>query len=358
MISLIRTHKIRRAVAAVAIILMYTAIAYAQRPPKWERAAAFPEAAEELYGISANGKMYVIGGFGAGGKPMGIVYEYDAAGDKWTKKQSMPSPAHHAALAEYKGKIYAFGGFVAYPVAGGTAGWQPVDNSWEYDPATDSWKALAAVPTKRGSPVAAVVNGKIYVIGGTTMNPGSNEPAVFMNRPARSVGTNEAYDPATNKWESRSPMPTGRNHTFGGAVNDKIYVIGGRLGSPFVGASSATDIVEEYDPSTDQWGAPKAKMPTPRGGGGWATYGNKIYVAGGEINTAVVAGAFRAVEAYDPATDTWAILPPMPNPRHGVAGAFVGNRFHLVSGKITSGGYEPGFQLSSTEHDVLEIVDK
>ena len=348
-------------IVIMTMSLMSAAAGHAQGPVNWESAAPFPEPAEELYGVGANGKMYVIGGFGSGGRPLGVVYEYDAGTDKWTKKKSMPLPAHHAALAEYKGKIYAFAGFVPYsapgqPGAGG--GWQPVDNAWEYDPAADSWKALAPVPTKRGSAIAALVNGKIYVIGGQTMNPGSNEPAVFQNRPARSVGTNEAYDPETNKWESRSLMPTARNHTYGGAVNGKVYVIGGRMGSSFIGASTNTDIVEEYDPATDQWGAPKAKMPTPRSGGGWAVYREKIYVAGGEINTLQLAGAFRAVEAYDPATNTWAILPSMRNPRHGVAGAFIGNRLHLVSGKITSGGYGPGLQLSTMEHDVLEVADK
>jgi N-acetylneuraminic acid mutarotase len=348
------------ALVAIAMVSVMTAtVLYAQGEGKWQSAAPFPEPAEELYGIAANGKMYVIGGFGSGGTPMGIVYEYDSTTDKWTKKKSMPVPAHHAALAERNGKIYVFGGFVPYPAPGQqVAGWQPVDNAWEYDPIADSWKALAQVPTKRGSPLAAVVSGKIYVIGGATMNASSNEPAVFNNSPARSVGTNEAYDPETNKWETRNPMTTPRNHTFGGAVNGKIYVIGGRLGSPFIGAASNTDVVEEYDPASDQWGAPKAKLPTPRSGGGWAVYGGKIYVAGGEINTPQMAGAFRALEAYDPATNTWTILPSMPNPRHGVAGAFIGNRLHLVSGKITSGGYAPGLQLTSVEHDVLEIANK
>ena len=343
--------------AGVALALMLPSVGQAQAAGKWASAAPFPEPAEELYGIAAGGKMYVIGGFGEGGRPMGIVYEYDPASDHWTKKASMPKPAHHAALAEWNGKIYAFGGFIPYPVPGqaGGGGWQPVDNAWEYDPAADSWKALAPLPTRRGSALANTVDGKIYVIGGATMNPGSSEPAVFQNRPARSVGTNEMYDPATNSWQARSPMPTARNHTFGGAVNGKIYVIGGRLASPFIGPASNTDVVEEYDPATDQWGAPRAKLPTPRSGGGWAVYNGKIYVAGGEINNAQFAGAFRALEAYDPAANSWSILPSMPNPRHGVAGAFLGDKLHLVSGKITSGGYTPGLQLSTPEHDVLEI---
>ena len=77
-------------------------------------------------------------------------------------------------------------------------------------------------------------------------------------------------------------MPTGRNHAFSGVVNGKIYVIGGRIGHGFVTTSSNTDVVEEYDPAQDMWGVAKARMITPRSGGGWATYNGKIYVSGGE----------------------------------------------------------------------------
>ena len=61
-------------------------------------------------------------------------------------------------------------------------------------------------------------------------------------------------------------------------------------------------------------------------------------MAGGEVTTTELVGAFRAVEAYDPATNSWITLPSMPMPRHGVAGAVIGNRFHLVSGMIQSAG--------------------
>ena len=149
------------------------------------------------------------------------------------------------------------------------------------------------------------------------------------------LNTNDVYDPATNKWESRKPMAVPRNHAFAAAVNGKIYVIGGRTGHGFIMAATNTDVVEEYDPANDMWSAPKERMPTPRSGGGWGTDGRRIYVAGGEVTTKQLVGAFRGIEAYEPATNSWTTLPSMPMPRHGVAGAVIGNRFHLVSGMIT-----------------------
>jgi N-acetylneuraminic acid mutarotase len=130
----------------------------------WKKGAPFPEPDEELYGVAVNGKLYVIGGWGEG-KARGANYEYDPAADKWTKKKSMPRPAHHAALAAANGKIYVCGGFVApekSPLPIGAA-WQPIDDVWEYDPAADSWKALAPLPGKRGATVAVEAQAQNHV---------------------------------------------------------------------------------------------------------------------------------------------------------------------------------------------------
>ena len=116
------------------IVVFAHATVFAQG--RWVKLAPFPEPAEELLGAAAGGKLYVFAGLAPGFKPMGMVYEYDPAGDKWTKKKPMALPAHHVALAEHRGKIYLFGGFV--PPAAGMPSWVPVDNAWEYDPAADS----------------------------------------------------------------------------------------------------------------------------------------------------------------------------------------------------------------------------
>ena len=79
------------------------------------------------------------------------------------------------------------------PLSGpGANGWEPVDNAWEYDPAADSWRALAPMPGKRCAAVAEEVGGKIYVIGGRMgaahVTASSNTDIVEEYDPARDVG--------------------------------------------------------------------------------------------------------------------------------------------------------------------------
>jgi N-acetylneuraminic acid mutarotase len=347
------------AVLMASLVLATTALAQMPTSP-WKKGAPFPEPDEELYGVAANGKLYVIGGWGDG-KARGVNYEYDPATDRWTKKQPMPRPAHHAALAAVNGKIYAFGGFVApantaIPLG---AAWEPIADAYEFNPATDSWKPLPPLAGKRGSAIAAEVGGKIYVIGGATTMEGSKDPFFTAFGPARVLGTNEVYDPATNKWESRNPMSVARNHAFSGVVNGKIYVIGGRTGQGFILSATNTNVVEEYDPVSNMWSIPKERMPTARSGGASGSDGRMIYVAGGEVTTTQLVGAYRAVEAYNPATNSWTTLPSMPMPRHGVAGAVIGNRFHLVSGMIQSAGaltfLDPTLSTHTAAHDIFEL---
>jgi N-acetylneuraminic acid mutarotase len=338
-------------VAAMAALLA-PGFALAQ---KLSRAAPFPEASEELYGIGSGGKLYVFGGLAPGWTPKGLVYEYDPAGDAWTKKKNMPIASHHLGLTELNGKIYVFGGFIK-PAKGPTA-WEPIDNVWEYDPGTDTWKPLAPLPAKRGSPNAVVANGKIHVIGGAGLHPGSKETVVHPARPHRSLGTHEVYDPATNSWSAKQSMPTARNHAAAGFVNGKIYVIGGRIGAAFITRASNTDIVEVYDVATDQWGDLKAPMPTPRSASAWGVHKGLIYVAGGEQRTSQFQRTFRAVEAYNPANNRWTQLPPMEFPRHGLAGDIINGKFHLVSGDAASGG-APGTHIDSDVHEVIDLEAK
>ena len=77
------------------------------------------------------------------------------------------------------------------------------------------------------------------------------------------------------------------------------------------------------------------------------------------MTTKDLVGAFKSVEAYDPLTNSWTTLPSMPMPRHGIAGAVIGNRFHLVSGMMQSAGaltfLDPTLSTHTAMHDILEL---
>jgi N-acetylneuraminic acid mutarotase len=115
----------------------------------------------------------------------------------------------------------------------------------------------------------------------------------------------EVYDPRADKWQVLAPMGVPRNHTAGGAIGGRFYVVGGR-GSP-----NASTAHETYDPTTNTW-TMRATLPTGRSGTAAGVVGDRLYVFGGEIPR-----LFGEVEAYDPATDRWRSLAPMPDPRYG-----------------------------------------
>ena len=216
------------------------------------------------------------------------------------------------------------------------------------------WVKLAPFPEPAEEVLGASAGGKLYVIGGATMLPGSKDTAIHPARAHRSLTTVEEYDPATNSWRERSMMPTPRNHLAIGTVNGRIYVLGGRIGAAFIsGGGNRLDLVEEYDVATDSWNSVRARIPTARSAVAYAVHGGRVYVAGGEHQDYNLSTAFRAVEGFDAAKKEWFVMPAMPLQRHGLAGAVVGNRFHLISGDVQSAG--TGLEMHTDAHDAFEF---
>src|SRR4029079_7218075 len=73
-----------------------------------------------------------------------------------------------------------------------------------YDPKTDGWTFRAPLPTPRSGPSAVYINDKIVVFGGEATG--------------RVFGTNEGYDPKTDKWEALAPMRIPRHGLHGATV--------------------------------------------------------------------------------------------------------------------------------------------
>lgn len=203
----------------------------------WVTKASMPEGGA-VYGAAAvNGKIYAFGGYN-----YGIIYytssEYDPATNTWKTIAPMPTPRIEFATAVYENKIYVIGG----KPSRGNASLTAVE---VYDPATNSWIAKAPMPTARDSVQANVVNGRIYVISGQASLMGEKHPAVFAD-------ATEVYDPQTDTWTSAAPIP---KHVAGYAsavLDNKIYIIGGGTEEPPIGWHRV-NTTQIYNPVTDKW---------------------------------------------------------------------------------------------------------
>jgi N-acetylneuraminic acid mutarotase len=113
-------------------------------------------------------------------------------------------------------------------------------------------------------------------------------------------------------------------------VDGRLYVVGGRIDGSY---ARNLAVNEEYDPRTNRWRG-RAPLPTPRSGIAAVTLADKVFVFGGEAP----AGTFDQVEAYEPSTDAWTAWAPMPTARHGLGAAVVGQRIFVIAGGPRPGG--------------------
>jgi N-acetylneuraminic acid mutarotase len=235
----------------------------------------------------------------------------------WTRKADMPTPRWGHSAAVVNGKIYVIGGLMSEPSFLKAESIAAVE---EYDPATDTWSRKADMPAPRGYLYGShpVVDGKIYVTGG------GNHGQAMMARV-------DVYDPATETWTRVADMPTARISMARVAWNEKIYVFGGltgRLPSPY----SSANVTEVYDPQTDIW---REAAPMPRGV--WEhsalVVEDKIYVVGG----ANAQDAERILQVYDPRTDTWTNATPFPSNVRGFSASVLYNEIYVFGGWFNSG---------------------
>jgi N-acetylneuraminic acid mutarotase len=315
--------------------LMALTTSSAQAQGKWRRGAPLPEAMTEVVGTDAAGLILVYGGQGERGAPLGHFWTYDPAKDTWRKLAA--NSGAPAAVIGVDRKMYVFGGF-RLP-ATGRFGWYPVDHSWVFDLDAEQWSMLPPLPTARGSMSAVAAGGKIYVIGGGTIPRGTELPDGLVPRgPVELLATSEVFDIDTKSWTTLAPMPTARNHHNVVTLDNKIYVIGGRVGSCFSGGLSTNIWMnEEYDIATDVWRS-RAPMPTARSGAGAVVTDGKIHVLGGEGWIDDLGGVFRAHEVYDPKTDTWARAERMLTARQGFAIARIGASIYTIAGQNNAAG--------------------
>ncbi|MEM9491309.1 MAG: kelch repeat-containing protein [Myxococcota bacterium] len=269
-----------------------------------------PAPVQETGAAEINGKIYVVGGLISGFNTVDAVRVYDIAAGTWSNAASLPEPVHHPNVAAAGGKLYVLGALRA-------GSNNDTGESWAYDPATNSWSTLTPMESgdERGAASTAVVGTKIYVAGGY---------GDYTHQASLS-----SYDTATDTWDTSLPsMPGARDHLAATAIGTRIYVIGGREGDLY-DVKNSVYIFDTANPSAG-WST-GAAMPTARGGHAVGAVDGKIFAIGGEGNSGS-GGIFDQVEYYDPVTNSWTSLGDMENPRHGMYAVYHNGSLYLAGG--------------------------
>ena len=206
------------------------------------------------------------------------------AANSWESKAAMPTARSGFGIAVVNGEIYAIGGYNK-----DQTDFSAVNE--KYDPSSNTWIQKEPMPTHRVSFGIAVFENKIYVFGGQ----------ILVNGHRQVITTTEVYDPASDTWATKTPMPhLGEDFAANVVVGDKIYAI-----------SSYNDV---YDPVLDSWST-KAAIPEPVAHSANAVVDDKIYVISGTHygNEPQFYVPINLTQIYDPASDRWSSGAPIPN---------------------------------------------
>ena len=250
------------------------------------------------------------------------------ADEDWKVITQLPTKRWEFSTAVVDDKVYIIGGSL-FDNNAGPFGLSTVE---VYDPQTNTWRQVADMPTPRTNAKAAVVNGTIYVFGGY------NSKDNFLQN-WKMADHVEAYDPLTDTWIQKKEMPISRFYFGLGVVAGKAYLIGGTTGLG-EGQEQRMDRVDIYDPATDTW-AKGPKMPTRRNPGGVAVVGTRIYVIGGEgwpLPKGWGAGPFLgSIEEYDPINRQWQKKKDLLEIKNWFSSAVLGDAIYLIGGYTLKG---------------------
>jgi N-acetylneuraminic acid mutarotase len=274
---------------------------YQRGEPKelvWEEKAPVSVARYAYDGVEVlDGKIYFVGGGAANSSAHNIAERYDPVTNTWETLASMSISRRGVACAVLNGKLYAIGGI----------GLSSVEI---FDPSTESWSTGVALSSEVRSGTSITAGGKIYLIGGH-------------NASGQNINLVLCFDPSTNQWSTRANMPTARSGVKLVWFENRIWAIAG-YGAP------RNSTVESYDPQTDTWRTEKQLPRARHWPVVWVSYG-RIYVGGKEYGS--------HIDYYDRAKDSWIAKGNLPENKYVADAAVLNDQVYVIGGATASGVY-------------------
>jgi non-specific serine/threonine protein kinase len=168
----------------------------------------------------AAGRVVVVGGQDAGRLVPSTEVFHDG---RWKEGAAIPTPREHLAATSDGRYIYAVGGRVLSSDKNSAA-------LERYDPIEDRWTKLPSMPIPSGSLGAAVVGGRLIVVGGED--------------PTKVLDAVQAFDLRTRRWSTLAPMRTPRHGMAVVAVGDTLYALDGARAPAHAESTSTAEALD------------------------------------------------------------------------------------------------------------------
>jgi N-acetylneuraminic acid mutarotase len=278
----------------------YTGVSF--RPPdEMATMSSVPDGARYHTATAVGDKVYVIGGFNSGSTRLDAVRILDIPTETWSSGAPMSEPRSQHAATYLDGKIYVMGG----STNDGQSNLVEI-----YDIATDSWSTGPVLPVNNWQASAAAVNGKVYYMGGVSGG----------------FAVADVYRLDDDAWTAVAPMPGHRYTSSAGAIDGKIYVFGGY--------PTLTTAVYVYDPVEDEWTeGPGMSTFHPNGAG--TVVDGKLVIMGGTLGL----DSFQTnVESFAPSDGRWTLRTSLPFPVYNGAVVGDGEDYIIIGGDSGLGG--------------------
>ncbi|MBG7702404.1 carboxypeptidase regulatory-like domain-containing protein [Streptomyces sp. MC1] len=269
----------------------------------WQILPDYPEPIMDNASATFEGKTYSVGGIDKvkNGHWTKNSYVYDPAAATWTPIAPLPVPLESPAAAFVDGTLYVVGGWAAQ----GTSA-TAVSTVYAYHPASDTWSRVTDLPTPIAAASTAVLDGRLYVVGGCP--DGCDTVGRHVYR----------YDPASDKWRQLAdyPVPV---HWAGCAGTSGAVTCAGGVNRSATGHARALKATYVYHPRTDTW---TQGADVPYAVWGMAANGGngRLQIVGGVTDD----GATNKALQYDPLGDVWSSLPNAYQPIYRSSGSGCG----------------------------------
>lgn len=274
----------------------------------WTSEAAVPTYRNVPMTGAINGKIYVVGGYASSLAALSSMDVYDAASNTWSTDVTTGTFTGRAegSAAVVGGKLYVMGG-------NKNPGYS-TDNQ-VYDPVAKSWTTKAAIPsTGRYGPIALASGNYIYLIGGGN---------------GQNLLNNDVYDVSTDTWNTTKTgvaLTSVMSGAVGAALNGKFYLLANNVSPDF----------RSYDATANTWSTLGVTGLTSRQSATLAAANGNIYAIGGVISSGPPNPPqyLNTTELFNPSTGTWSAgISNGLTPQYGAVSAVVSSTIYMLCGK-------------------------